>query len=191
MAKRPGSSNVLRLVGGRHRGRKLQFPSARGLRPTADRTRETLFNWLAPVINGSVCLDLFAGSGALGFEALSRGARHVTMLEMAMPVFRQLQQNADLLGETEHTELLHQSALSWIEQSTDRQFDVIFIDPPFKENLLEQIIEKLINQNMVKPSGFIYVERDKGQQLPDFPHGYSVIRDKTAGQVAYSLIEYG
>jgi 16S rRNA (guanine966-N2)-methyltransferase len=182
MANRPGSSNMLRLVGGRHRGRKLKFPSARGLRPTADRTRETLFNWLAPVINGSVCLDLFAGSGALGFEALSRGARHVTMLEMAMPVFRQLQQNADLLGETEHTELLHQS---------DRQFDVIFIDPPFKENLLEQIIEKLINQNMVKPSGFIYVERDKGQQLPDFPDGYSVIRDKTAGQVAYSLIEYG
>ena len=144
MAKRPGSSNTLRLVGGRHGGRKLKFPDAKGLRPTADRTRETLFNWLAPVIEGSNCLDLFAGSGALGFEAVSRGAAHVTMVEMALPVFRQLKQNIDLLNETDHVDIHHLTARKWLEQApqlkpghkTDLQFDVVFLDPPFKEKLL-------------------------------------------------------
>ena len=189
MAKRPGSSNTLRLVGGRHGGRKLQFPDARGLRPTADRIRETLFNWLAPVIDGSVCLDLFAGSGALGFEAVSRGASHVTMVEMALPVFRQLQQNTDLLKEARHIELHRQSASSWLEQFSTEQFDVIFLDPPFKENLLQETFEKIFSQEMLKPSGLLYVERDRHQPMPDIPENCTITRDKTAGQVAYSLIE--
>ena len=189
MAKRPGSSNTLRLVGGRHGGRKLHFPDAKGLRPTADRVRETLFNWLAPVIEGSVCLDLFAGSGALGFEAISRGAAHVTMVEIASPVSRQLRQNADLLKESQHIDIHQHTARNWLEQSSGEKFDIIFLDPPFKENLLQDTLELIMNRQIVKPAGLIYIERDKQQQMPDLPENCSIIKDKSAGQVAYSLIE--
>mgnify|MGYP001547440216 CR=1 FL=1 len=201
MAKRPGSSNTLRLIGGRHGGRKLKFPEAKGLRPTADRTRETLFNWLAPVIEGSHCLDLFAGSGALGFEAVSRGAAHVSMVEMAMPVFRQLQQNVDLLDEAQHIDLHHLTSRKWLEQVSQikpdlktgyqqgQKFDVVFLDPPFKDNLLEETLNEVFRLDLISPSGFVYVERDIKQEMPGLPENCSVVRDKTAGQVAFSLIE--
>ena len=191
MAKRPGSTNTLRIIGGEHGGRKLQFPDAKGLRPTSDRVRETLFNWLQNDIGGSRCLDLFAGSGALGFEAVSRGAKSVTMVEASSPVARQLQANARLLGLDDVVEVQHAKALGWLDQYVGQTYDIVFLDPPFADNLLSESFSLLVQKNILSRDALIYVERDTGQKLPDLPDNCTLLRDKKAGQVAYSLISCG
>ena len=127
--------NSLRIIGGEWRGRKVSFPDQAGLRPTGDRVRETLFNWLQPIISGARCLDLFAGSGVLGLEALSRGAAQVVMVEQAAPVCRYLQQAADNLGAQGRLEVNHTTAEAYL-MSAAKPFDVIFFDPPFAQGLL-------------------------------------------------------
>ncbi len=191
MAKRPGSSNTLRIIGGMHGGRKLQFPDARGLRPTADRVRETLFNWLQNEVAGSRCLDLFAGSGALGFEAASRGAQHVTLVESSPQVAKRLQENTLLLNLQGVIEVKHAKAAGWLEQYTGEPFNLVFLDPPFADNLLEQTLRQLLESRLLSDEALLYVERDAGQSLPELPGNCQVIKDKKAGQVAYSLITCG
>ncbi|NNJ92177.1 MAG: 16S rRNA (guanine(966)-N(2))-methyltransferase RsmD [Gammaproteobacteria bacterium] len=194
MARRPASSNTLRLIAGKLGGRKIRFPDARGLRPTADRTRETLFNWLSNDIAGSHCLDLFAGSGALGFEAVSRGANHVTMVDASGNVTRQLQENSQLLNVNDRVTIVARKAtayLSGYEQSAhDRPFDIVFLDPPFADDLLQKVLDMLFSGHCLAHGTKIYVERDIRQELPVLPKNCEVKRDKKAGQVAFSLLEY-
>ena len=126
----PRAPNRIRIIGGTHRGRRLAFPDAAGLRPTPDRVRETLFNWLMPHLPGARCLDLFAGSGALGLEAVSRGAREVVLVDANPAVVKSLQENLRLLGETERARVIRSDALAFLRKETDAPFDIVFLDPP-------------------------------------------------------------
>ena len=185
--RRPGQSNQIRIIGGVHRGRKLRFPDLVGLRPTSDRVRETLFNWLQPVLAGAACLDLFAGSGALGLEAGSRGAGSVVMVERAEAAVRQLRENVALLG-LEQVGVIQANALSWLERDA-RPFDIVFLDPPFADNLLEACCEKLEQNGWLADGARIYLERDAIKPMPQVPDNWHLLREKEAGQVSYCLYQ--
>jgi len=188
MAKRPGGSNTLRIIGGNHRGRKLAFPDVKGLRPTGDRMRETLFNWLQNDIAGSRCLDMYAGSGALGFEAASRGAAQVVMVEQNPRAVDQLKQNMQLLQLQSVISVAKASSPAWLKTS-EQQFDIVFLDPPFANNLLQASIDALVDGPWLADQAHIYVERDVKQDMPGLPENWSMVRDKKQGQVAYCLIK--
>jgi len=194
MSRRPANSNMVRLIAGELGGRKIRFPDARGLRPTADRTRETLFNWLTSDIEGSHCLDLFAGSGALGFEAVSRGAEHVTMVDAAANVVRQLQENSQLLGVDNRVSIVSCKAISYLSgyqpSAGERPFNIVFLDPPFADDQLQNVMDRLFSDHLLADRAKIYVERDIRQKMPVLPENCEVKRDKKAGQVAFSLLEY-
>ena len=180
------ASNQLRIVGGRFRGRRLPFPDQPGLRPTPDRVRETLFNWLAPIIPGARCLDAFAGSGALGFEAASRGAGEVVLIERAAVVAQQLRANARTLDAT-GIEILHADTLQWLAGSPC-PFDVVFLDPPYDDDLLAPAIARLAGSGWLAPGARIYLETARRTGFPALPRGWEFLRDKTAGQVRYGLV---
>jgi len=186
---RPSRSgqHQLRIVGGRHRGRRLPVLDQPGLRPTADRVRETLFNWVAPTIAEARCLDLFAGSGALGLEACSRGAGEVVLIERAAAAARQLEVNVRTLGERS-VEVVRADALDWLATTPPRPFDLIFLDPPFAADLLAPALTRLIEDGWVAPGGRLYVERGRQEGLPEAPPGWVLLRDKCAGQVRYGLL---
>jgi 16S rRNA (guanine966-N2)-methyltransferase len=166
----------------------LQFPAAMGLRPTADRVRETLFNWLQQDIAKARCLDLFAGSGALGFEAVSRGAAQVTMIESQRNVFRSLQQNSALLQAREAVRLVNADALRWL-QGTAERYQLVFVDPPFNSKLMQPVIDQLEHGGWLMPAALIYLEQDVHEEPPQLPDSWRIIRDKTAGQVRYQLVQ--
>jgi 16S rRNA (guanine966-N2)-methyltransferase len=181
-----GPSGELRIIGGRYRGRRLPVPSEPGLRPTSDRVRETLFNWLQPLIDGARCLDLFAGSGALGFEAASRGAREVVMVERVAGVARVLRNNAGVLGAAE-VRVEQADALRWLVGTTPRPFDVVFLDPPFALGLLGSACDLLAGRGWLAPDARVYLETSAHVGLPELPLGWHLVRDKAAGQVRYAL----
>lgn len=183
---KPAGSNQLRIIGGTWRGRKLSFPDVDGLRPTGDRIRETLFNWLAPDIQGARCLDLFAGSGALGLEALSRGASYSLMRERNSQAAHQLQLNLQLLQATQG-EVSQGDTLAWLEQPNGgAPFDLVFIDPPFQLDLWQRAIDALENGGYLTDKAVIYVESGKDDSY-QIPSSWSLHRDKTAGNVCYRL----
>ncbi len=183
--KGKNKTSQVRIIGGAHRGRKLPVPDRPGLRPTGDRVRETLFNWLQPILPGAACLDLFAGSGALGLEAASRGAGRVLMLELSAAVARQLQENVALLG-LEQVRVEQGDALSWL-QGGGEPFDIVFLDPPFADGLLRRACRLLQSNGWLKPDARIYLETDLAQGLPDLPPEWRLLKEKKAGQVAYFL----
>lgn len=148
--------------------------------------RETLFNWLAPVIEGARCLDAFAGSGALGFEAASRGAADVVLIERAGPVARQLEANARILG-PDRIRVIRTDALHWLRQGGGLPFDIVFLDPPFADNLLGPACEALGRHGWLAPGARVYLEALGRIGFPPLPVGWELIRDKTAGQVRYGL----
>ncbi len=174
-------TNTVRIIGGAYRSRILHFPDASGLRPTPDRVRETLFNWLGQRLHGLVCLDAFAGSGALGFEAASRGAERVLMLERDGKVRDALRQNARLL-QIETVEILQMDALAYLARPGET-FDVIFLDPPFDKNLLLPALQCAATR--LRPGGKIYVE----SPVPMQPEGFSVLRQGRAGLAHFCLLE--
>lgn len=179
-------SNQLRIIGGVWRGRKLSFPDVDGLRPTGDRIRETLFNWLAPDIKGAHCLDLFAGSGALGLEALSRGAASSLLLEKHAGAAQQLKTNLQLL-QADNGRVEQVDSLQWLnQQQPSHPYDIIFIDPPFALNLWEPIATALEAHHWLSDEAIIYLEalRDSHLQLPAH---WQLYRDKQAGQVSFRL----
>ncbi|MEW5755576.1 MAG: 16S rRNA (guanine(966)-N(2))-methyltransferase RsmD [Pseudomonadota bacterium] len=182
------SSNSLRIIGGEWRGRRLSFPDAEGLRPTPDRVRETLFNWLQPVIRGARCLDAFAGSGALGLEALSRGAAQVTLLDSAPKVIAQLRENLALLKCT-HAELHCASALSYLDRPAHQTYHVVFLDPPYHKNLLAPAAQLLEERGWLAPEALIYIEAEQTLTPLPIPANWAIVRNKQAGQVSYSLIQ--
>ena len=182
--RKQSADGVVRIIGGQWRGRKLPFYSAEGLRPTGDRIRETVFNWLAPHIEGARCLDLFAGSGALGLEALSRGAASCDFIDSDPRSIEQIKRHLDMLNcslATSH----HQSAGQFLAASSGC-WDIIFLDPPFNKGLLEPILKQL--DDRANATRFIYIEVDKNEHYVAPPQ-WREIKQKTSGQVRYSLWE--
>lgn len=180
-----GGSGQIRIIGGQWRGRKLPVPDSPGLRPTTDRVRETLFNWLAPSMVDARCLDCFAGSGALGLEALSRYAASATLLEMERHVAQQLQKNLATL-KAEHGKVVNTNTLTYLNQS-GTPHDVVFVDPPFRKGLLEETLNLLEVNGWLADGALIYVESEVENGLPPVPANWSLHREKIAGQVAYRL----
>lgn len=176
----------LRIIGGEFRGRVLNFPAASGLRPTGNRIRETLFNWLMPVLPGSRCLDLFAGSGALGLEALSRGATCCTFVELNAAAAHALGANIALLG-CSKAKVMHRDGLKWLEQGPPAAYDLVFLDPPFTEALWQPAITAL-EARWLAPCAYIYAETPRNWPL-DVPPNWRTHRVKYAGAVAYRLYE--
>ncbi|EGT4507059.1 16S rRNA (guanine(966)-N(2))-methyltransferase [Cronobacter sakazakii] len=185
--KKPTSSGSgqIRIIGGQWRGRKLPVPDSPGLRPTTDRVRETLFNWLAPYLVGARCLDCFAGSGALGLEALSRYAADATLLEMERGVAQQLQKNLATL-KSSAAKVVNTNTLNFLNQNGEPH-DIVFVDPPFRKGLLEETLNLLETRGWLAPQALIYVESEVENGLPPVPASWQLHREKVAGQVAYRL----
>ena len=177
----------LRIVGGTLRGRKWSFPDAPGLRPTPDRVRETLFNWLGPDIAGCRCLDLFAGSGALGLEALSRGATAVTFIERDGAAARDLSQRLQEWGAT-GAKVLQMDALAFLGAPPAARFDIVFLDPPFDAGLLAPAARQLEARGWLAPAARIYAECPADEELPELPRTWQPHRAKRAGEVGYHLL---
>lgn len=184
------AAGKLRIIGGEWRSRQLPVLDLPGLRPTADRVRETLFNWLQQDIPRAHCLDVFAGSGALGFEAASRGAAKVVMLELQSAAARQLASNINLL-EADNIELHQVNAVDWLAQYQGAAFDLVFLDPPFASDLLAAAIRHLHQHKLLAADAGIYIECDAKQVLPELPQGWDIARQKKAGQVSYYLVRLG
>lgn len=176
----------LRIIAGKWRGRKLQFPDIEHLRPTPDRVRETIFNWLQPYIGDARCLDLFAGSGALGFEALSRGAEHVTLVELQSEAVQQLLVNRKTLL-AEQANVKQMTAQQYLKQCQD-QFDIVFIDPPYQADLWTEIAQLLVKYKILADNALIYLECPSNKPLPTLPNNWHLIKDKKAGDVRYCLL---
>lgn len=179
------SAGRIRIIGGKWRGRKLLVPDSPGLRPTTDRVRETLFNWLAPMIQGARCLDCFAGSGALGLEALSRYADEAVLLEADHRVARQLSSNLTLL-QAGNGQVINTNSLQWLVQP-GQAFNLVFLDPPFRTGLLAETITLLEQYNWLADDAWIYVEAEAETTAADVPVSWQLHREKIAGQVAYRL----
>lgn len=176
---------VLKIIGGQWRSRQIAVLDAEGLRPTPNRIRETLFNWLQDDVFNSRCLDLFAGSGALSFEAASRGAKTIVQIENNVAACEALKENAEKLGAT-HVHTVQSDALVYLAKSPPHQFDVIFIDPPFGLGLVAQSCELLEKNLWLAPYAKIYIETETTLKL-ELPESWQLLKSKVAGEVAYSL----
>ncbi len=202
-------ANQLRIIGGQWRGRKLSFADGEGLRPTMDRVRETLFNWLQSDIAGARCLDLFTGSGALGLEALSRYAGEVVMIDKNPQAIRMIRQNLELLG-VDNARLMQMDAREFLSSCSSLQataegsllntaegsiplisqktFDIVFLDPPFNQQLVPVFCDLLDKANCLSERAIIYIEIEKKTKLPQLPDNWTIIKEKKAGQLAYYLV---
>jgi len=176
--------NQVRIIAGQWRRHQLQFPSASDLRPTPDRVRETLFNWLGQTLDDKTCLDLFAGSGALGFEAASRAARSVVLVERDRAAYAALVANAGKLRAA-NVEVLHEDAFAFLARDR-RAFDVVFLDPPYQLAVLPELLAQL--RPHLAGRSLVYLE---AASLPEIPPGYEVLHQSRAGQVNYLLLESG
>lgn len=178
---RPVLTNQVRIIGGQYRRRLLSFPDAPGLRPTPDRVRETVFNWLGQDLPGWTCLDLFAGSGVLGFEAASRGAARVVMVERERAAVETLQANRVLLGATQ-VEVQRADGASWLAGNAE-QFDLVFLDPPFDSGLVAPLLAALPGH--VKMGAYVYVEQGN---YVSAPNGFIMHRSGRAGKSHFALL---
>jgi 16S rRNA (guanine966-N2)-methyltransferase len=176
-----GVANRVRIIGGQFRRRLLDFPGGTGLRPTPDRVRETLFNWLGQDLPGWICLDLFAGSGALGFEAASRGAGRVIMIERDAKAVGALEKNRAVLG-TNAVDILRVDALAWLANNRET-FDLIFVDPPFDSGLAASVLAELAPH--LKSGGYAYVEQESHVAAPQ---GFIIHRSGRAGRSHFALL---
>lgn len=177
----------LRIVAGKWRSRLLQIADVPGLRPTSMRIRETLFNWLAPRIQGARCLDICAGTGALGLEALSRGATEVVFVENSAAAVQTLIENIASL-QADRAEVLTLDARRFLQQVAPRPFDIVFLDPPFAADLHDELCRLLAENGWLANDSLVYVESDRAQSAAKLPQGWQVLKDKTAGNVRYVLI---
>ncbi|MDT8406799.1 MAG: 16S rRNA (guanine(966)-N(2))-methyltransferase RsmD [Methylococcales bacterium] len=180
--------NKVRIIGGHWRGRLLTFATVPGLRPTPDRVRETVFNWLNFDLPGSHCLDLFAGSGALGFEAASRGAASVSLVESHPEQLTHLRANAERLAAT-GVAIHAGEALAFLAQAK-APFDIVFVDPPYAAGLLPEVLQALTGQGCLQPLAKIYFELPKRDVLPVMPKTLQLIKQQRAGQIHYYLWQY-
>ncbi|HHJ4328400.1 TPA: 16S rRNA (guanine(966)-N(2))-methyltransferase RsmD [Klebsiella pneumoniae] len=185
-ARQTGSGGQLRIIAGQWRSRRFGFPDAPGLRPTPDRVRETLFNWLAPWIEGAHLLDCFTGSGAMSLEALSRDAARVLALDLNPQAVANLRGHLQTLG-CERGEVRQTDSLSLLQQPASETFDLAFVDPPFHQNLLADCCRHLEANGWLKPRAWIYCESETAPSSLDLPSNWRLHREKKTGQVHYSL----
>lgn len=185
-SKKTAPQGSIRIIAGKHRGRKLPVLMAEGLRPTTDRVKETVFNWLMPYIQDSKCLDCFAGAGSLGFEALSRGASSVKCIELDKSAARQLTQNKATLA-ADNLTVEHADALKFLATHTEK-YSIVFIDPPFRHNLAEKVA-RLVNENCLTEDALVYVEMEKDSNRQQMPKHWRLLKEKTAGQVISQLYQ--
>lgn len=176
--------NTVKIIGGRYRGYKLQFPSALGLRPTANRIRETVFNWLMDEVAESHCLDLFTGSGALGVEALSRGARSITLIEHNKKVWLNLREQLAKFNPAQ-IRLIQTSAFEFLEHA-DKAYDLIFLDPPFGRDYITPCLNLLLRHKAIHSGSRVYLESEQAWELDD---NWTTVKHKMAGHVHYGLIK--
>lgn len=176
----------IRIIGGQWRGRKLPVVNEVGLRPTGDRMKETLFNWLMHETTDATCLDLFAGTGALGFEAASRYAKSVVLIEKSKIAAAKIKDNITKLKSANLT-LLQIDALEYLNQKPSTPFDIIFIDPPFRQGLLNEVIEKIMVNELTQLGSHIYIETEREAVIEKIPSNWSLIKEKISGQVCYRL----
>ena len=187
--KPPQAHSQLRIIGGLWRGRKLAFIPEEGLRPTPDRVRETLFNWLAPHIHDARCLDLFAGSGALGLEALSRGAAHCDFVDASAGASARIADHLLTLNAGAQGQALCRDWAAHVD-SGPAPYDIVFLDPPFQLPLIEPVSQALTQGRLLAPGALVYVETAAGD-TPTVPDSWEAFREKRAGDVAYRLYQTG
>lgn len=188
-ARKPaGPPGSVRIIAGKWRRRRLSVEGQQGVRPTPDRVRETLFSWLTTLIPGSRCLDMFAGSGALGFEAASRGAKVVTLIEKDAMLAAALQRHCQTL-EADEVSVVNADALRWLESCVDA-YDVIFVDPPFGKYDLEVLCGRILEAGILAPRGMVYLETGDNLKMLNFPPGLEIYRNQRAGQVRYYLASH-
>ena len=177
-----------RIIGGKYKGRKFEFLPSKDLRPTPDRLRETLFNWLGQVIDRKTCLDLFSGTGSLGLESLSRGAQKVTFIEKNFEHFDKLKSYIKKLDAFEDISIINQDVLAWLDETND-EFDLIFVDPPFYEQLAEKVLLKIKRKSLLAKSGNIYLEVEKDLELSFLETDWEVIKQTSSGKKQYFLLK--
>ena len=194
--KKPGS---VRIIAGEWRGRRLPVADLPGLRPTGDRSRETLFNWLQAKLPGNHCIDLFAGTGVLGLEAISRGAKSAVLVEKSPVAAKNLLANVEML-KAQQVAVVQGDALTWLEsQSTNsaahpaglaaRAADLVFVDPPFGLGLAGKTLQLLQSSHILKPGGLVYVETARSEPINLPARAWRVVREKTLGEVQMHLLE--
>ncbi len=188
--KVPEPPGRVRIVAGKWRGRFLTVADAPGLRPTPERIRETLFNWLAPRIEGSHCLDLFAGTGVLGLEALSRGAAEVMLVERSAAAIRALRESVEALA-AEGAVIREGDAWQFLRGRQGAGCDVVFLDPPYADERLGEMFTLLAENGWLAGNAVVYYEQLRGREPPALPEGWDVLREKTAGNVRYCLLDAG
>ena len=182
--------NSVRIIAGTWRGRRVTFPDLPGLRPTPDRVRETLFNWLQHSLAGARCLDLFAGSGALGLEALSRGAKELIFVEQAPRAAHCLREQLARLGGAARGRVIEVGAARFL-RAPGEPFDLVFLDPPFGQNALADYLPMLAEGGWLKPAGLVYLENERAAGAPALPAGWELLKSKSAGEVGYHLARAG
>ncbi len=176
--------NETRIIAGLYKGKIIPVLDAEGLRPTPSKVRETIFSWLGDKVNDACVLDLFTGSGALGFEALSRKAKEVVMVELNPNACRSLKKTADSFNCGNKVLIHNTDALEFIN-STTKKFDIIFVDPPYKLNIYEDVLSKILARNLIDDNSLVYVEMRNGSNhaVP----GFEIVREQAAGQAKYSI----
>jgi len=183
----PAGRNSVRIIAGAWRGRRIHFPDMPALRPTPDRVRETLFNWLQHSITDARVLDLFAGSGALGLEALSRGAKQAVFVEQFPPAARALQEQLVRFGGAAKGRILEMGAARYL-RTPGQAFDIAFLDPPFGTNALAEYIPLLDTGDWLKVGSLVYLENERAAGVPALPGHWELLKSKSAGEVGYHLV---
>ena len=185
----PKKQATTRIIGGSLRGSKLPFKENRSIRPTEGKTKETLFNWLLNDLEGKTCLDMFAGTGSLGIEALSRGAKEVVFVEKQKKLADSLKENLKRLRVYSATQVLNANAFSIDFDNLPYKFDILFIDPPFRENLIQRSLDFVKSSNLLTPKALIYLECETELELVELTQDLNLLKESKGGQTQYCLYE--
>ena len=183
--RRVSGAHSVRIIAGNWRGSRIPIPAESGVRPTPDRVRETLFNWLSDMIPGARCLDLFAGTGILGFEALSRQAEEVWFVETDSLLVRSLR--TQITRFSADAKIIHEDASAVLEGPVSRQFDIVFLDPPYQSTMLAPAMQALEANDWLGKDALVYAEKPAREPLSGIPPGWVLWRESKAGQVGYYL----
>jgi|TARA_B100000131_G_scaffold277472_1_gene281353 16S rRNA (guanine966-N2)-methyltransferase len=185
----PKKQATTRIIGGSLRGSKLPFKENRSIRPTEGKTKETLFNWLLNDLEGKTCLDMFAGTGSLGIEALSRGAKEVVFVEKQKKLADSLKTNLKRLQVYSSSQVLNANAFSIDFDNLPYKFDILFIDPPFRENLIQRSLDFVKSSNLLTPKALIYLECETELELVELTRDLNLLKESKGGQTQYCLYE--
>ena len=185
----PKKQATTRIIGGSLRGSKLPFKENRSIRPTEGKTKETLFNWLLNDLEGKTCLDMFAGTGSLGIEALSRGAKEVVFVEKQKKLADSLKINLKRLKVYSSSQVLNANAFSIDFDNLPYKFDILFIDPPFRENLIQRSLDFVKSSNLLTPKALIYLECENELELVELTRDLNLLKESKGGQTQYCLYE--